>query len=289
MLPPPPPTDPDVPNCGIRFFTLELRSGRRTYMPSVTCWSRTMHNATSHRRLANSAIHCRFVHRWMWLKVLMPVSRQWVSMPRRPPSLGRVLPSTVPQRRQYYEGATTPRTAYPLAHWVRAQAPTPTSCLRSRRSAPARPEAPHGPGPWSAGWSLPAPVAWTMRDLPGSLTIRPVPLPSSRTPVGPTPPGHQGGGADAAPAARTTKAPAIRAISGLTTGLRHLLSTLQEYRCRYPGKTRFRPAGSRLYRVGVEPTGSLRKVSGHSHGLPPSQGFTLALPRCARDDSRCQR
>src|SRR5262249_34051030 len=145
-------------------------------------------------------------------------------------------------------------------------------------------EAPRGPGPWSAGRSLPAPVAWTMRDLPGSLTILPVPLPGSRTPVGPTPPGHQRGGASAAPAAKTTKAPTIRAISGLTTALRHLLSTLQEYRCRYPGKTRFRPAGSCLYRVGVEPTGSLRKVSGHSHGLPPSQGLTLALLRFAQDD-----
>src|SRR5207248_950686 len=47
------------------------------------------------------------------------------------------------------------------------------------------------------------------------------------------------------------------------TGLQHPLSTLHERRRRLPCKTRFRLAGLRLYREGVEPSGSLRKVSGY--------------------------
>ena len=159
-----------------------------------------------------------------------------------------------------------------------------TSCLRARRSAPARPEAPGGPGPWSPA-VLPVPSRGRMRDLPGSLAIPPVPLPSSRTPVGPAPPGHQFGGAGAAPAARTAKAPAIRAISGLTTGLRHLLSTLQEHPLRMPRQDSLPagwltplPRGSRTHWIASKGFRSLTWPS----SFP---GLTLALPRCARDDS----
>ena len=54
MLPPSPPTDPDVPDYSIRFFTGELR------------WRRHMdvgvgHSLVEDRFLARSAIHWRFV------------------------------------------------------------------------------------------------------------------------------------------------------------------------------------------------------------------------------------
>jgi hypothetical protein len=47
------------------------------------------------------------------------------------------------------------------------------------------------------------------------------------------------------------------------TGLRHPLSTLHERRRRRPCKTRFRLAGCASTERGVEPSGSLRKVSGY--------------------------
>jgi len=59
--------------------------------------------------------------------------------------------------------------------------------VRARRSAPARPEKPRGPGHighpavLSAGYSS----RGRIRALPGSLAVLPMPLPSSRTPVGP--------------------------------------------------------------------------------------------------------
>ena len=79
------------------------------------------------------------------------------------------------------------------------------------------------------------------RDLTGSQAIHPMPLPRSKTPAGPTTP-HHDGVVNAAPAKTKAKAPAI-VISRLCTRLQHLLPTLQERRCRRPGKARFRLAG----------------------------------------------
>ena len=45
------------------------------------------------------------------------------------------------------------------------------------------------------------------------------------------------------------------------TGLQHPLSTLHERRRRRPCKNSLPAGGLRLYREGVEPSGSLRKVS----------------------------
>ena len=47
------------------------------------------------------------------------------------------------------------------------------------------------------------------------------------------------------------------------TGLQHPLSTLHERRRRLPCKNVLPAGGLRLYREGVEPSGSLRKVSGY--------------------------
>lgn len=79
------------------------------------------------------------------------------------------------------------------------------------------------------------------RDLTGSLAIRPIPLPCSKTPA--EPPGPRlGGPGDAAPGLPTPKASARHNIEA-NTRLWHPLSTLHERRCRRPCKTRFRLAG----------------------------------------------
>ena len=79
------------------------------------------------------------------------------------------------------------------------------------------------------------------RDLTGSQAIHLMPLPRSKTPAGPTPP-RRDGTIGAVPAQTKAKTPAI-IISRLRTRLWHLLPTLQERRCRRPGKARFRLAG----------------------------------------------
>src|SRR5271165_4590003 len=115
--------------------------------------------------------------------------------------------------------------------------------LRARLGgAPGWLEDPSRPGIWSAG----RPFAGTLslgrkRDLTGSQAIRPMPLPRSKTPAGPTIP-HPDSVVDAAPAQPTAKAPAI-IISRLLTRLRHLLPTLHDGRRRTPCKARFRLVG----------------------------------------------
>ena len=81
-------------------------------------------------------------------------------------------------------------------------------------------------------------VRWNVGDLQA---IRPMPLPRSKTPAGPTIP-HPDGVVDVAPAQPTAKAPAI-IISRLLTRLRHLLPTLHDGRRRTPCKARFRLVG----------------------------------------------
>src|SRR6202011_4651732 len=65
-------------------------------------------NATPRFDLASSAIRCRFVDRFVRLKVLSPFSRQRSSPRDAPLHLGWVPVSPVPQRHRHYEGATTP-------------------------------------------------------------------------------------------------------------------------------------------------------------------------------------
>src|SRR6266545_2568485 len=133
MLPPPPPTDPDVPNYGIRFFAPEVRSGRLRYMPSMTFWSGPC--ASLHRTAASPA---RLSIAVSWTggcgsvsSCLFPANGLHA---RRLPSLGRVPPSTVPRRRRYYEDATTSCTASPLTYWFRSRVPRlpPPSCSPKR-------------------------------------------------------------------------------------------------------------------------------------------------------------
>ena len=82
MLPPPPPTDPDVQDYRIRFLTRELRAKR-----------------------PKSAIHCRVVDR-LWGPVSPPCFPSMVLHSRRLPSLGRVSMGSIPRppavlRRRY--------------------------------------------------------------------------------------------------------------------------------------------------------------------------------------------
>src|SRR5215469_7792318 len=66
----------------------------------------------------------------------------------------------------------------------------------------------------------------------------------------------------AAPGLSKPKAPACNRSRGSLTRLWHLLSTLHERRCR--SHARLASAGGlRLFREGVEPSGSLQKVSGY--------------------------
>ena len=84
------------------------------------------------------------------------------------------------------------------------------------------------------------------RDLPGSQTIHPVPLPRSATPAEPTIPRLFDGFVDAAPALPTARASALNEFRGSITRLWHLLPTLQDWCCHHPCKARFRLAGSPL-------------------------------------------
>jgi hypothetical protein len=99
------------------------------------------------------------------------------------------------------------------------------------------------------------------RDLPGSQAIHPVPLPRSTTPTEPTIPRLSDGFVDAAPTLPTARASAVDEFRGSIARLQHPLPTLQEWCCRHPCKA----SGwlARRCREGVEPSGSLQKVSDH--------------------------
>ena len=110
------------------------------------------------------------------------------SHPVAPPSLARVPVSPVPCGQRYYEGATTSRLRIPgrLSVWLPGSARSST--LRARLGgAPGWFEDPSGPGHLLSR----RPFAGTLspgrnRDLTGSQATRPMPLPRSKTPAGPT-------------------------------------------------------------------------------------------------------
>ena len=148
------------------------------------------------------------------------------------------------------------------------------SCLAARACAPGRAEDAFGarvivqPATRSAGLL----ARGRERDLPGSQAIHPVPLPRSSTPAEPTIPRLFDGLVDAAPALPTAKASALMNFGAQSRGF----ST----RClRFKSDvatTHARLASgwlARLYREGVEPSGSQQKVSDHSSSF---SGFILA-------------
>ncbi len=100
------------------------------------------------------------------------------------------------------------------------------------------------------------------RDLPGSQAIHPVPLPRSTTPAEPTIPRLFVGSIDAAPALPTAKASALMNFGAQSRGfgtrcLRFTNDVATTHAKLASGWL------ARLYREGVEPSGSQQKVSDH--------------------------
>jgi hypothetical protein len=181
---------------------------------------------------------------------------------RRPPSLHRVPASPVPRLQRYYEVATTSRIRIPgrLCCSLPGSMP-PLVHFVSRLRAPA------GPGGFRQARGFVQPASQRrclcqhgrIQDLIGSKAIRSIPLPRLLTPAGSERP-RLGGRPDAAPAHRATKAPAFDDFVAIIPWLQYLLPTLHECRC----LTHARLASgwlARLCREGIQPSGSLRKVS----------------------------
>src|SRR5437870_4044678 len=84
------------------------------------------------------------------------------------------------------------------------------------------------------------------RDLPGSQTIHPVPLPRSTTPAEPTTPRLFDGLVDAAPALPTAKAPALVNFGAQSRGLGTCCLRFKDGVATTACKARFRLAGSPL-------------------------------------------
>jgi hypothetical protein len=172
---------------------------------------------------------------------------------RRLPSLGRVPVSPVPRRRQYYEGATTPRARTPGPLWFRFQAPRvppafvfAVALLVGVEDA-ARPGTLIGRSPYfrraaPVGACGVSQVSW--RSIP-RLCPAPRPRPSRQDLA-------IDGLVDAAPGPNTPKASAAHDIEA-STRLQRPLSTLQERRRRRPRKTRFRLAGCAFAGRGSNP------------------------------------
>src|SRR5262245_16038430 len=165
---------------------------------------------------------------------------------RRPPFLDRVPASPVPRRRRYYEGATTSRSR--ISRSLIGFAPGSHAILlavraRRRRRSRTAGGAATGQDHWSAGdppcRRLARGHEW---DLSGSQAIHPVPLLRSTTPAEPTIP-SQWRSHRCCPCQHEGKGFSVTSISGLPRGLQLLLSTLHEWCCHHPCKTRFRLAG----------------------------------------------
>src|SRR5438034_7843089 len=127
--------------------------------------------------------------------------------------------------------------------------PSPSSLMTNCASGHGRASAPitATPPPKISTWASTGALArGRERDLPGSQTIHPVPLPRSATPAEPTIPRLFDGLVDAAPALPTARASALNEFRGSITRLWHLLPTLQDWCCHHPCKARFRLAGSPL-------------------------------------------
>lgn len=157
--------------------------------------------------LARSAIRCRSVDRFVGFSVPSLVSLQRFSL------RGASLPSVGSQRARFPDFAGTmkalrlPSQACPGPLWIRFQAPQASlsSCSpkRSQRGRDPRP----GLGLDEPGCPIRHSAWGPARDLTGSLTFRPRPLPGSQTPAGPAEP-RRSGPAGAAPGPNTPKAPA---------------------------------------------------------------------------------
>lgn len=133
-----------------------------------------------------SAIHRRFVDRFVGLRVPSRVSRRWVS------SHGAPLPSRGSRRARFPAVISTMRTlrlpvrAFPVPYGFGSGLHTLSSVVRARRGAPGAAEGRcQARGLWSAGVPGVRRFAYGHAlDLSGFLAFHPMPLPCSQTPAG---------------------------------------------------------------------------------------------------------
>lgn len=123
------------------------------------------------------------------------------------------------------------------------------------------------------------------RDLPGSQTIHPVPLPRSRTPAEPTIPRLLTGSSMLPPLFGQRRLQRDRDV-GAIAGLQHLLPTLQEWCCHHPCKARFRLAGSPL--PGGSRTLWIAMKGFSSYSRPPLLDFSWRNENSIRDGRKEQ-
>ena len=207
----------------------------------MTWWSE--HSAVPRFVLAELAIRCRFVDRFVGSRVPSHVSGQRFS------SRGAPLPSVgsrwvrFPDVNGTMKALRLPAHAFPVAYLFRFRGPRdPPLFVLALAALPDGWRIHPGQGIWSAG----RPFAGTLsrgrrRDLTGSQAIHPMPLPRSKTPAGPTIP-HPDGVVGAAPAQPTAKAQREHNFEAIAR-LCHLLPTLHDGRRRPPCKARFRLVG----------------------------------------------
>jgi hypothetical protein len=176
--------------------------------------------------------------------------------------------SPVPRHRRYYEGATTSRSRTPAPLWFRLQAPHAPPVFVFAEALPISAEDAHRA--WDRGQpAIPVPACLARgrkRDLSGSLAIHPIPLPCPKTPAEPSEP-RLGGPVGAVPGTAT---PETSTRAYLEAKSRASVSTVYASRATLPSPMQDSlPAGGlRLCREGVEPSGSLRKVSGSTFRSP---------------------
>jgi hypothetical protein len=202
-------------------------------------------NATPRFDLASSAIRCRFVDRFVRLKVLSRVSRQRFS-PRDAP-----LPSAGSWRVQFpsvigtMKALRPPPSASPVTYLVRSRCPRESSLLRVRCFQ--RSHAGGGPAPGQDHCSAGDPIAGSFSrgrewDISGSQATHPVPLPRSRTPAGPTAP-RQWRSCRCCPCCYDGRGSSVTVISRLMRGFGTCCLRFKNGVTTATCKTRFRLAG----------------------------------------------
>src|SRR6516162_5163031 len=198
--------------------------------------------------LASSATRCRFVDRFVRLKVLSRVSRQRFSPNGTPLSSIGSRSVRFPDVTGTIEVLRLPATHIRLlicfASGVRAI--LLASCFAT--CAPGRSEGPSGPG--SLFNRRPDLPVCSHADVSGISQVSrqsiPCLCPALATPAEPTIPRLLDGFVDAVPALPTAKTSALNEFRGSITRLWHLLPTLQDWCRHHPCKARFRLAGSPL-------------------------------------------
>jgi hypothetical protein len=213
-------------------------------------------SATPRFALASAAIRCRFVDRFARLKVLSRVSRQRFS------SRGASHPSVGSRRVRFPAVVSTmkalrlPARAFPVTYLVRFRAPhvSPNFVL-AFTALPFRWRTGTGPGTFSTGCPRAGLLSYGReRDLSGSQTIRPVPLPRSKTPAEPTIP-RQWRSRRCCPRSNDSEGFGMRSISRLLRGFSTCCLRFKNGVAAIPARL---ASGwlAGLCREGVEPPGS---------------------------------